>query len=140
MVIRTVCMMLDLCGRAVGAHMNSCRVMLGLGRRMAEINIQRTGARAAAAGVTATAWLRDGVMDRVPGGVHIPVVEGDNVDTLPVLRAHVGPALDQHHGLASLDDGAVGVPPGVTSCEKKSANHSTSIQFLFLFCLFVSYV
>ena len=139
MVIRTVCMMLDLCGRAVRAHMNSCRVMLGLGRRMAEINIQRTGTRAAAAaGVTATARLRDGVMDRVPGGVHIPVVEGDNVDTLPVL--HVWPALDQHHGLASLDDGAVGVPPGVTSCEKKSANHSTSIQFLFLFCLFVSYV
>ena len=101
--------------------MNSCRVMLGRGRRKAEINIQRTGA-AAAAGVTATARLRDGFMDRIPGRVHISVVEGDDVDTLPVLRAHVWPTLDQHHGLARLDDGAVGVPPGVTSCEKKSAN------------------
>ena len=118
-------MMLGLCGRAVGTHVNSCRVLLGHGRMMtgAEINIQRTrAAAAAAAGVTATARLRDGVVDRVPGRVHISVVEGDDVDTLPVLRAHVWPALDQHHGLARLDDGAVGVPPGVTSCEKKSAN------------------
>ena len=113
--------------------MNSCRVLLGHGRMItgAEINIQRTRA---AAGVTATARLRDGVVDRVPGCVHISVVEGDDVDTLPVLRAHVWPALDQHHGLARLDDGAVGVPPGVTSCEKKSANIQTSI-FWFLFCL-----
>ena len=134
-------MMLDLCRRAVGTPVNSCRVLLGHGRMMtgAEINIQRTRA-AAAAGVTATARLRDGVVDRVPGRVHISVVEGDDVDTLPVLRAHVWPALDQHHGLARLDDGAVGVPPGVTSCEKKSANIQTSIFLVFILFVSISYV
>ena len=135
-------MMLGLCGRAVGTHVNSCRVLLGHGRMMtgAEINIQRTGAAAGAAGVTATARLRDGVVDRVPGRVHISVVEGDDVDTLPVLRAHVWPALDQHHGLARLDDGAVGVPPGVTSCEKKSANIQASIFLVFILFVSISYV
>ena len=92
-----------------------------------EVNVKGTVPGAA---VEAAARLRAGCLGGVGElpGPDVPEVEGDDVDALPVPGRAVplARALDQHHVVAGLDDGAVRVAARETSWKRGS-----NIQSLF---------